>query len=178
MKITRDRGWKKCWEHVLFYHSKQPWDCCEISFLWGEMACSWWFLRIYCFASTNNFQRRQICEVTIYIQPRIITTVRLKILSRKHLCFMRTSLKDRLKETEKVKVKVWPLVSPDTNLLTPISTGFFLWLAHWMLKKKKKSKHTCLLFYMKYCNSCSLPTSTSRRQHGLPMEESRGFRAR
>lgn len=122
-KSATDGGWRQCRDHELFYHPKQSWelllwDACFSRGVGGE-ACSRWFPKIYCFTRSNNLQGRQICQVDVYIRCHVITTVSLKILSRKFLYFMWTSLKNRLKETEEVKVKAGLLVSPDSLFSYP-----------------------------------------------------------
>lgn len=149
-------------------HSKQSWELLWNScFCREKMACLWWFLRMYCFANSNFFQRRQICQVNVYIKPHIITTVKLKFLSRKHVYFIETSLS--LKATETVSQDRAPGITrysfhlPQMTLVS--FCGCFIGC---------KSKHTCSLFCIKYCNPYCLTTPTSRRQRGLSMGESRG----
>lgn len=61
------------------------------------------FLRIYCFASSINFQRRQMYQLNVYINLHIIMTVRLKNLSKRHLYFMWTNRSKRL-ERQRLKL--------------------------------------------------------------------------
>lgn len=124
---------------------------------------------MYCFPSSNFFQRRQICQVNIYIKPHIITTVRLKFLSRKHVYFIWMSLKNRLKATETVSQGRDPGLTWYSSHLPQMTLVSFCGCLTGC-----KSKHTCFLFCIKHSNSCCLTTPTSRRQHGFPKEGSRG----
>lgn len=91
MQSATDGGWKKCGDRGLPHHSKQP-EIAVKSHFWGwggngMFMMAFENLLLYQYYS-NNFQRRQICQVNICIKPHIITTVRLKLLSGKPLRFM------------------------------------------------------------------------------------------
>lgn len=116
------------------------WDCCEISLLWGKGGNGIFMmvfenLLLYQYYS-NNFQRRQICQVNICIKPHIITTVRLKLLSRKPLRFMWISLRNRLRERRfKLRQGHWyHQILIYASQITPVS------FCSWLTGCKNKTK--------------------------------------